>query len=52
MIYGDGSVSGGEVSKVRVFGDGTIQTDVVADSIKVYGTAMFNGKVEAEEIKI
>jgi hypothetical protein len=46
-IFGDGVVGGGEFGKVRVYGDGVIESDVLAKSIKVFGSATFNGKVNA-----
>lgn len=52
IIFGDGSVGGGEFGKVRVYGEGIFQTDILAESIKVYGSATFNGKVESDEIQI
>ena len=41
-IFGDGTVGGGEFGKVRVYGDGVIESDVLAKSIKVFGSVTFN----------
>lgn len=51
-IYGDATVGGGTFDKVRIYGDGLITNEVVANSIKVYGDATFEGRVEAKSIKV
>ncbi len=67
-IMGDGSVSGGEYGKVRIFGDADFTDGVEAQSITIFGRARvqavtsgeinvagsdrFNGNVQAGKIKV
>ena len=47
-IYGDATVGGGTFDKVRIYGDGLITTDLIANSIKVYGDEI--GRASCREI--